>query len=43
MNTNGMRINTAKEKKVFMHISRRREEFDVYMEEKKLHQANSYN
>ena len=42
MNAHGMRINTAKGKTEFMHISRKREDFDVYMEDKKLHQANSY-
>ena len=42
MRSNGMSINTAKGKTEFMHISRRREEFEVYMEDRKLHQANSY-
>ena len=42
MNTNGMSIITAKGKTKIMHISRRREEFDMYMEDKKMHQANSY-
>ena len=42
MNTNGMSINTAKEKTKFMHINCTKEEFDVGMEDKKLHQAYSY-
>ena len=42
MTNNGMSINTAKGKTEFMYISRRREEFDVYMCDRKLHQANFY-
>ena len=42
MNSKGMSINTAKGKTEFMYISRRKVEFDVYMEDMKLHQANSY-
>ena len=42
MNTNGMRMITAKGRTELMHISRRREEFDMYMEDKKLHQTNFY-
>ena len=42
MKSNGMSINTARGKTEFMRISRRQEEFDVYMEEERLHQASSY-
>ena len=43
MTNNGMSINTAKGKMTkFMYISRRREEFDVYMGCRKLNQADSY-
>ena len=42
MKNNGMSINTAKGKTEFMHISRHQEEFDVYMEEKRLHQTSFY-
>ena len=42
MKNNGMSINTAKGKTEFMHISRNREEFDLYMDEKRLHQTSSY-
>ena len=40
MTNNEMSMNTAKIKTEYKHISRRREEFDVYMEHRKLHQAN---
>ena len=36
MTSNGMKINTANGKTEFMHISRRRDDSDVYMEDKKL-------
>ena len=39
---NGMRINTTKGKTEFMHISRRREEYDVYIGEDKIHQTETY-
>ena len=42
MTNNGMSINTAKDNTEFMYISRRREEFDVYMGCRKLNQADSY-
>ena len=42
VNCNVMQINTAKGKTELMYITRRGEEFDVYMENKRLHQANSY-
>ena len=42
MSTIGMRINTAKGKTEFMYISRGREKFCVYVEDKKLHQTNCY-
>ena len=41
MNTNEMRVNAAKESKDFLYISRSSDEFDLYMEDKKLHQAIS--
>ena len=43
MTNNGMSINTSKRKTEFKHISRRREKFGVYMEHRKLHQANFCN
>ena len=42
MNSKGMSINAAKGKTEFMYISRRKVEFDLYMEDMKLHQASSY-
>ena len=42
MTNNGMSINTAKRKTEFLYINRRKEELDVYMEDRKLHQANLY-
>ena len=42
-NNKGTSINTAKGKTNYMYISSRKIEFDVYMEDIKLHQINSYN
>ena len=42
MSSKGMRINTAKGKTEFMYISRRKVEFDVYLEDMNLHQVISY-
>ena len=42
MNQNGMKINTAKGKTEFMPVSRRREEYDVYIADSKVNQAKSY-
>ena len=39
---NGMKINTAKRKTEFMHISRRKRVYDMYMDDDKLHQTESY-
>ena len=42
MNQNRMKIKTAKGKTEFMPVSRRREEYDVYIADSKVNQAQSY-
>ena len=42
MSRNGMKINTAEGKTEFMPISRRREEYDIYMGRDRVHQTEAY-
>ena len=42
MKSNGMKVNTKKGKTEFVVISRRREEYDIYMNQNRINQSDSY-